>query len=277
MVPYLTIPAFEFAGITVHPFGVFIALAVFFGCQMAVRRAKQYGESPSEARALWVAIVVCSFLGGHIVSALVYHSKGSASVMDFSQGLQMSSFGGVLFGVVTVFVFLRVRKLSKKWSVFSDIVTQGIIVAWILGRLGCSLAHDHQGTQSDFFLAVQYPGGSCHDLGWYEFLLALFVLFPLSHAIHRRYGCRGFQLPMFLIVFGVFRFNTDGFRTEGVNYLGFAPGEVFGCVATLLGIVLLRLRLSDRSDRETLDGPNLKGSSTLSVDDGGTGQAANSP
>ena len=35
----------------------------------------------------------------------------------------------------------------------------------MFGRMGCSIAHDHPGLESDLWFAVQYPHGGRFDLG----------------------------------------------------------------------------------------------------------------
>jgi len=56
---------------------------------------------------------------------------------------------------------------------YADVIASAFPTAWVFGRSGCSVAHDHPGQLSDLWFAVKYPGGGRFDLGLYEMLLTI--------------------------------------------------------------------------------------------------------
>ena len=119
-------------------------------------------------------------------------------------------------------------------------MTEGFVVAWIFGRLGCSIVHDHPGVRTTFFLGVRYPDGTRHDLGLYEFLFTVFVLLPASLWIHRSGRTPGSQFAWFAILFGLFRLAFDYLRVGEDRYLGWTPGQYASLALLASGLLLLR-------------------------------------
>jgi len=83
----------------------------------------------------------------------------------------LSSFGGFTGAIIGGFLW----KLRYRADIlpYADVVASSFPTAWIFGRTGCSIAHDHPGLPSDAWFAVQYPDGGRFDLGLYEMLLTI--------------------------------------------------------------------------------------------------------
>ena len=54
-----------------------------------------------------------------------------------------------------------------------DIIAYAMPIGWMIGRLGCTLAHDHRGLASTSWIAVNFPEGPRYDLGLIEFLFLI--------------------------------------------------------------------------------------------------------
>ena len=120
----------------------------------------------------------------------------------------------------------------------------GFPFAWTFGRLGCFTAHDHIGKASDFFLAVQFPGGSRHDLGLYEAIWTAGIA-SLFYAFRNRPVRPGFFLGLFSATYAPIRFVMDFLRNTDldqadVRWAGLTPAQYGMIVLTLVGIVLMR-------------------------------------
>ena len=117
----------------------------------------------------WVA--VSGFVFAHWLDALFYYPRDVLEdpllLLRLWEGL--SSFGGFAGAFVGAFAWRFHYKATL--LPYADIVASSFPVSMAFGRLGCAVAHDHPGLRSDFFLAVRFPDGGRHDLGFYEFLL----------------------------------------------------------------------------------------------------------
>ena len=239
MIPYIHIPALDLDFVVIDPFGVCVATAILVGFFSVKRRAAKVGLDPEEAHTMAIWIILGSFTMAHIVSMVFYFPERLLEKPweIFFIWAPISSMGGFLGALITSYLYTRKRKIS--FLAYADVFVWGIVIAWIFGRMGCSLAHDHPGIRSDFFLAVKFPGGSRHDLGFYEFLFTLFVLYPVTRLLGRKPRPDGFFLALVPVIYAPVRFGLDFLRSRAygnvdLRYLDLTAAQWL-CIAMLLG------------------------------------------
>jgi phosphatidylglycerol:prolipoprotein diacylglycerol transferase len=160
-------------------------------------------------------------------------------------GQGFSSFGGFLGGMTAFYVYCRRRGI---WMLaYVDALIFGFAPAWIVARLGCVFAHDHPGFKSDFLLAVAYPGGSRHDLGLFEFLLAILIS-SILYALARRRVFVGFYSTLVMFIYAPARFLLDFLRAADRRYLGLTPAQ-YACVCLLAFAIVLFVRARKHAAR----------------------------
>lgn len=232
MIPYLHVPPLKLGPLTIEPFGIFVALGIIFAARVLTRQARRDGLDPTplEDYAPWGVGV--GIVAGHFLHLFAYHpeelSKGPLQILKVWDGL--SSFGGLLGGVLAAVFFFRARKL--RFRDYADAFALAVTPGWAIARLGCFAVHDHPGVRTDFFLAVQFPGGARHDLGLYD-ALYLFALTGLLFALRR--VLRGKLLPLLALFYALGRFFFDTLRATDLSYvdaryLGLTPAQ-YGCFA----------------------------------------------
>jgi phosphatidylglycerol:prolipoprotein diacylglycerol transferase len=250
MIPYFKpTPIQLFGGLQLQPFGLLVGTAVLAGAWMAKRRANQAGIPEKEIQDAIFWAVVPGFLMAHWWTVFLYHpdwieSRGWTIIFKFWEGL--SSFGGIFGALLGLAAYFR--HLGKPWLKHAEVILKGFTFAWIFGRMGCSLVHDHPGRHTDFFLAVNYPDGPRFDLGLLELLYTAFVLFPVSLIMHRMKARTGLFTATIILLYTPVRFVFDFLRVEDraeadMRYFGLTPAQ-YGCiVAFVFGCWLLaRLR-----------------------------------
>jgi phosphatidylglycerol---prolipoprotein diacylglyceryl transferase len=250
--PIFTVPLIDFP---VHGFGVLVALGFMFGGRVAMERARRLGLNPEVINRLIGWLVFGTFVGGHVGYGLMY--KPQEYLADPKQFLYMwqglSSFGGFAVCVPISIWFFRREKVPL-WP-FLDCLALGMSLGWFFGRMGCFVAHDHPGTETNFWLGVYgicQPSGNksvaCHDMGLYEGLWALgmFGLFNLLDARPLKPGTLVLALGT---CYGPLRFAMDYLRPvyTDVRYSGFTPGQYWSAALTLVcvGALVYRLRTPD--------------------------------
>jgi phosphatidylglycerol:prolipoprotein diacylglycerol transferase len=118
-------------------------------------------------------------------------------------------------------------------------------VGWIFGRTGCFTAHDHPGQHTSFFLAVNYPGGPRHDLGFDELLFTIVMTIVLFRYA-RKPRPPGHIIGLAALMYAPVRFGLDFLRATDVampdqRYAGLTPAQ-WACLATMvLGLRLMGL------------------------------------
>ncbi len=250
MIPYLQAPKLELGPLTIEPFGIFVAAGILLAAHLLGKQAQRQGLDPTPLAdyAPWgvgVGVVV-----GHLVHLLAYHpeelSKSPFQILKVWDGL--SSFGGLLGGILAAVVFFRVRKL--RFRDYSDAFALGVAPGWAVARLGCFAVHDHPGVPTDFFLAVNFPfpGGPRHDLGMYDAIF-LFAISGLLYALRNAGKLRGRLLPLLSLLYAFGRFGFDFLRATDLKYVdaryaGLTPAQ-YGSIGLILyglwGLFLMRV------------------------------------
>jgi phosphatidylglycerol:prolipoprotein diacylglycerol transferase len=254
MLPYLEQPVWHLGALTIHAFGIAVAAAVWVGLTMAQRRFESAGLDPVIGQRLGGWMLVAGLLSAHLFSVLLYFPN---ELRDDPWLLlrvweDISSFGGMLGGAIGAFLFFSWRLRRSPWHMrlaYLDVAAFVFAPALAIGRLGCTLAHDHPGVVTTFPLAISLeseaareylgrvydaaglvlpataPSMGFHDLGLYEFLLLTFLVVPAFAHWDRVRRPAGFYLTAFAALYFPVRFGLDMLRVADARYLGLTPAQ----------------------------------------------------
>ena len=240
MIPYLT-PE-DFPELPISIFATLVLTGMFLGICLILWRFRNSKLSFWEVIEMCLWTLVPAYLGGHMLDVIVYYPEKFVNepMLLFQFGNGLSAFGGLIFGAISFYMYLRITGNISAWKERGDILIQGFIVGWIFGRIGCSIVHDHPGIASNFFLAMQYPGGARHDLGFYELLHTLFFLVPAFLWIHHKNMRPGTQLVAFCVSYALFRWPADFLRTADIHYFGWTPGQYASILMLIVAYIIFR-------------------------------------
>lgn len=279
MIAYIDFHELHIGPMPIHPFGVLVALGVLLGIELAKRRGRYIGLPEEALMSFIVWMLVPGFIGGHVFDSLFYHPQEVAAapwtLLYLWAGL--SSFGGFAGAIIGVtlwkffelkpwfhlgpFIVVRPARRSAPMLLlpYCDVVLAVFPIAWIFGRLGCTVVHDHPGIEAPNWmpLAVLYgPGpvesfaffdlhyGSTprYDLGLLEMVFAV-VLAGAFVSRWRKQTPVGWYAAAVCIAYAPVRFGLDFLRLndpEGgdLRYASLTPAQ-WACVALLFGGVAL--------------------------------------
>jgi phosphatidylglycerol:prolipoprotein diacylglycerol transferase len=189
VIPYIHVPDLKLGPLTLHPFGLLVATGVIIGTWLATRRARQRQLDVDKLNSFITWMLVCGFLGGHMLDQIFYHwgdllkprtgepfkgGPGFLSIFMLWEGLSsFGGFAGALIGIILwkyfealpfkqlPFMMLpKYRRRAQPVPImpFADLILSVFPVAWIFGRSGCSVVHDHPGARAaeGTLLAVAY-------------------------------------------------------------------------------------------------------------------------
>ena len=234
LIPYITLPEIPLSFLrhvpwlggmidprqppSIKPFGTLVALGVYFGTVVAMRRAKQRGFDAKTYSDFVFWTVGSGFVLSHVLDAIFYHpdqvKRDPLYLIKIWDGL--SSYGGFIGAVVgsLAFGFYHRRKVLE----MIDLTVSAFPLGWVFGRAGCSVVHDHPGILSDAWYAVRFPahGGSTVgrlDLGLLEFVFTIPVVVTCM-LLWRRNPNRpiGFWIAFTCLVYSPVRFLFDFLR-----------------------------------------------------------------
>ena len=254
------IPVPVLGSIKLQPFGLLVAIGILFGSRIAEWRGERRGV-PRHLIAdflvyvVVIGLIVCMLLNVALYEPEKFAQMGQAIASWFGSGEKvdfpypgLSSFGGFLGGAVTALWYRKSKGVSL--LVLGDIFCFAFPFAWLFGRSGCFVVHDHPGMITDFFLGVaDYHGKGVvrHDLGLYEVIWSA-AMIPLLLWLDREPRPWGFFMAFVPIVYAPIRFGLD-FLREGpehggdVRYLDLTPGHYYA-VGMLIAGILVALRVA---------------------------------
>lgn len=303
MIPYIHVPDLKIGPLTLHPFGLLVATGVILGTYLATRRARQRGLDLDKLNSFITWMLVAGFLGGHMLDQIFYHPaelvKRPWSLFLLYEGL--SSFGGFIgafigivlwkyyeavpIGRVPFFGFsipkFKKRELAMPILPFADLILSVFPVAWVFGRSGCSVVHDHPGMKADpgslFAVAFGRPdrvqkimsvgtgdlelrwgNAPQFDLGLLELMFTV-ILATLLALTWRRKLTTGSYVVATSLAYAPVRFAMDFLRVRDVDQADPRYGQLtpaqWMCVALFLfGLVMLaRVRQIKASGRDPMD------------------------
>ncbi len=278
MVPYFHQPTLPLGPITLHAFGALVGAALIAGSALVVRRCRTAGLDPERGGDLAIYAIVAGFVAAHLYAVFAYYPRDvlREPLLLLKLWENISSFGGFVGGLIGIWLFFRVKapglSAVERWR-YLDAVVFALPFAWTIGRLACTVAHDHPGTVTTFPLGVslaspeaqayiasyydaagrfaelpppaQLARMAFHDLGWYEFLYTLFVMVPAFLVLDRKARRPGFYAIAFLFLYVPARFALDFLRLADARYLGLTPAQyaaIAGFAAAAAAVALRRRR-----------------------------------
>jgi len=283
MIPYFPQPKVHLFGpLTVHAFGTIVAAAVIVGWQMIVARARTKRLDPEPVQDLLSYVVLCGFVVAHLYSVLAYFPREAMRnpllLLKFWEDI--SSFGGFVGGLLGVWLFFRFRARDVDATTrlrYLDAIAYAFPFAWAIGRIACTVAHDHPGTVTTFPLGISLASPEAqayiaffyreagrlaelpppeilskmafHDLGWYEFLYMACLMVPAFLLLDRKPRPPGFFLVAFLLLYVPARFFLDFLRISDVRYFGMTPGQYAG-IAVFLAALFFMVRITRWKEKE---------------------------
>ncbi len=278
MIPYFTQPVIELGPLSIHGFGIAVAVAVILGEYLATSRAKKVGLDPAVTDSMvWWALII-GFIGAHLYSVFFYFPDRlmREPLFLFKIWDGISSLGGMLGGLFGVWLYFRLKQPKmpgRQRLAYLDTVAWAFPFAWVFGRLGCTMAHDHPGVVTNFPLSIslkteqarayiqamyadmgrlaELPPDSqlatmgFFDLGLIEFLYTLIVMAPVFWVLGRKNRAPGFFIALFLILYMPVRFVLDFLRLVDVTYFGLTPAQ-WASIPVFLAAIFVAVRVLPR-------------------------------
>jgi phosphatidylglycerol:prolipoprotein diacylglycerol transferase len=222
-----------------------VPAAISSGYWVALRRARQAGLDTRIFESSMEWGIGGGLLLSHMAEILFYQpqklrAEGFWTLFKFWDGL--SSYGGFFGGVLVFAAYYRIVA-KRSWWKEADLLIQGMVVAWVFGRFGCSVSGDHPGPRTRVWWAYPYPDGPRHNMGLYELVFTLVVLVPANLLLHRKKPPVGTFVAMNCLLYGAGRFALDFLRSTDLResdprYGGLTLGHYCSLAVFLFGVLV---------------------------------------
>jgi phosphatidylglycerol:prolipoprotein diacylglycerol transferase len=241
--------AFTLGSISVRWYGVMVALAVVVLILWVVWQIRR-GADISYDSLLTVAIIAIP--SGIIISRLL-HIIDLWSFYLANPGLLLGFGGLTIWGAIlgaTLGIWIYSRFSDFEFGYFMDLVTPGVLLAQVIGRIGCTINGCCYGKASSLPCAVVYTnpdsyapvGIAVHPTQLYE-IIFLLIVFGVLFWLRKRFQPEGSLFLIYLSLYSMWRLGIGFLRGDGTDFLfGLQQAQVVGIVVLLIVIPILVLR-----------------------------------
>jgi len=250
---HLNPPAsFTVLGRTIYFYGIIIALGFILGTIYCARRAPRFGFVEDDVYDSLIALIPCSLIGARIYFVAFqwsYFSEHPAEIIEIWNG-GIAIYGGIIAGVITLYVVARVKKKSP--LALMDLIIFGLLIGQMIGRWGNFMNREAFGSQTDIFcrMGLTAPDGTTiyvHPTFLYESLWNLIGFTLLSRWAkkpgNRRYD--GQCMLLYLLWYGCGRSWIELLRTDSL-YIGSTGIRVSSLLSVIVATVSLCILLINK-------------------------------
>lgn len=241
---------------TVGPFavgwhGLLTAVAVILAVLITAQLAKRAGISEDDvySTALWA--VPGGIVGArlvHVIDKIDYYLVNPLDIFSLQQG-GLSIFGALLGGTLVGVAYAWFRGIPV--ARLADLTAPGMLVAQMVGRIGCTINGDAYGkaTTLPWGLIYTHEGAflpsdwirdrvSTHPTPVYELLWDLLVLAAIWW-LRRRIKPDGALFILYLMLYSFGRFFITFLRMDPVVALGLQQAQIISILVLVIGVPLL--------------------------------------
>ena len=255
-------------GLSIYWYGIIIGLAFLAATMCYVRRATLFGLDPDRMIDATLVVAMCGVIGARLYYVAFRwgdYAHNLTSIFNLRGG-GLAIYGGVIFGILSAWVFCKLRGI--KFLPMLDLLASGMLIAQAIGRWGNFVNIEAFGTNTtapwgmrspvitSYLTAHQQrlaeagmivdPYMPVHPTFLYEFLWNIIGFILISKYIKRR----KFDGEIFLLYigwYGLGRAVIEGLRTDSLMLGGFRISQVLAAlcvVASLaaLGIIYSRIK-----------------------------------
>ena len=253
--------AFQLGSLTVHWYGVMLALAFLAGIWTAGRRAPRNGIAGEKIADIGLWLIVGAVVGARTLFVISYWREEFAGKplweIFMVQHGGLVYYGGLIGATLAGVLYARARNLPL-WKV-ADILAPSIALGYVFGRIGCLMNGCCYGRACSLPWAIRFPEGNplnpptfpVHPTQIYESLLSLGFYFALA-LLYRRKRFDGQVFATYLMGYALLRSFVEMFRGDySAEHLhgGLTPAHLVSVGIFAAGAVLfwaLRPRVEKR-------------------------------
>ena len=216
-------------------YAIIIAVAFIFAAMLANKEAKRTKQDSELYLDAFLVMVIPAILGARLYYVIFdwdsYKNNLGEIFRVWNGGLAI--YGGVIAGVIALFIFSKVRKVS--FGLILDTLVPGLALGQAMGRWGNFFNREAFGGNSDGLFAMRIPVGDIHvaysdmvttfaaengvdyvqvqPTFLYESILCISI-FVVLLLLRRKKKVNGEVFLLYAFLYGIGRFVIEGMRTD---------------------------------------------------------------
>lgn len=215
---------FSLGPITIHTYGVMVAIGFLLGIALALKQARKEGIETHRISDLSFYLLLSAIIGSRIFYILLntgpYINNPLAIFKIWEGGLVF--YGGLVSAVLIGIVYIKKYGLNI-WQV-ADIFAPSIAIGHAIGRIGCFFAGCCHGRPADVPWAVTFSdphslaplGIPLHPTQLYE-AIGEFAIFLILIILIKRQTFRGELFWTYVVLYSILRFFVELYRGDAAR------------------------------------------------------------
>jgi phosphatidylglycerol:prolipoprotein diacylglycerol transferase len=243
--------AFQLGSLTIHWYGVMVALAFLAGLWTATRRAPRENISSETIADIVFWLMVGAIIGARAVYVATYwrdeFASQPVSEIFMIQHGGLVYYGGLIGATLAGVIYIRWKKLAL-WKI-ADVLAPSIALGNVFGRIGCLLNGCCYGRACSLPWAIRFPEDNplhppttpVHPTEIYDALLNL-VLYLFLARLFRHKKFDGQVFATYLIGYALFRSIVEYFRGDYPPdhiHNGLTSAQLVSILVFAAGLVLM--------------------------------------
>ena len=248
---------FSIGPLTIHFYGVIIALGLVLAVIYGMRRSKQFGLTDDHILDGVLCIVPFAILCARLYYCAFQwdsYKDNPISLLYIWEG-GLTIYGGVIGAAIGIVVYTRVKKLSM--GALLDLVSLGFLIGQSIGRWGNFMNREAFGSATDSFLRM---GLYNQRIGAFEYYHPTFLYeslwnaigFVLLHKLSKKRQYDGQIALGYLAWYGLGRAFIEGLRTDSLYWGPFRVSQLLAAISCIAAVIVLTIQHFKVHDRANL-------------------------
>jgi phosphatidylglycerol:prolipoprotein diacylglycerol transferase len=257
--------AFELGAISIHWYGILIALAFVVALIVSTKVARDKGENPENFIDLATIVLICALIGARIYYVIFnfdYYAENPVEIIKIWHG-GLAIHGGMLGGLIGGYIFTSMKKLS--FLRYCDITVIGLILGQAIGRWGNFFNSEAFGIPTNLPWKLFIPlenrpynymdSEFFHPTFLYESLWNLGVFLVLFFFIRKKFKhLDGAVFFSYIALYSLGRMFIEALRTDSLMFLGdFRAAQLasaFLIIIAVIGFEIINHRYRKKNDQQ---------------------------
>ena len=247
----------ELGSLTIHFYGLVIALGLVLAVVYACRRCREFGIKEDDLLdgVLWVTpFAIACARAYYCIFSWEQYAENPIKVLYIWEG-GLAIYGGVIGAVLGVLVFCHVKKIRT--ATILDMVLLGFLIGQSLGRWGNFFNREAFGAETDTFLRMGLMNRYTGEVTYYHptFLYESIwngLGFVLLHFLSKRRQYDGQIALGYAAWYGLGRAFIEGLRTDSLWWGPFRVSQLLAAVSCLAAVAVLVWQMFRHHDPKDL-------------------------
>ena len=241
--------AFSIFGLDIMWYGILIACGILMAILVSSKEARRLGYQEGQVTDICLFAIPLGIVGARLYYVVFNWSQYAGDLREIIniRGGGLAIHGGILAGILTVWVFTRIKKLEFFRT--ADILVLGLPMAQAIGRWGNFINGEAHGGPTNLPWAILVEGQRVHPTFLYESVWD-WMIFVYIFMIRKNKKYEGQLLVDYIFLYSLGRFFIEGLRTDSLMLGPIKMAQLISLVGIGIALVARYFLLKKKAYKE---------------------------